>query len=91
MALLTKVRGRATLTLAVGAWFLLLALWDVSDHTFCSWCGNRFLTGPVYVWLFDTFGHWGPRVVLIAISVFLVVSSFWLASVTRENEGPSNP
>lgn len=90
MALLPKVRAGATFTLAGGAWCLLLALWDVSDQKFGSaWPGG--LTGPISAWLFDVFGHWGPRVVLMVFGVFLVALSFWLASVARKNAGPSNP
>src|ERR687896_2363162 len=89
MALLTRRRGRATFMLAFGAWFVLLALWDISDQTFGS-SKSAGLFGRhvdhVSGWLFDTFGHWGPRVVLIAIGIVLVAVSFWLASVARESE-----
>jgi hypothetical protein len=90
MALLTKDRGRATLALAFGASCLLFALWDVSDQSFGSSKSRGGLFGRFVdlapAWLFDTFGHWGPRVVLIAIGILLVAGSFWLARVARENE-----
>jgi|SRR5688572_3521054 hypothetical protein len=91
MALLTKVRGEATFVLAVGASCLLVALWDVSDQTFgSSWSRDRYLIRAFFAWLFDTFGHWGLRVPLMAFGVFLVASSFRVASVAREKEEPSN-
>lgn len=90
MALLTKDRGRATFTLAVGASCLLVALWDVSDQTFgSSLSQDRYLIRAFFAWLFDMFGHWGLRVPLMAIGVFFVAMSFRLAWVARENEGPS--
>lgn len=90
MARLTNIRSGATFTLAFGACCLLLALWDLSDQKFGStWPGG--LTGPISAWLFDMFGHWGPRVALVVFGVFLVALSFWLASVARKNDVPSNP
>ena len=90
MALLTKDRGRATLALAVGGSCLLFALWEVSDQSFGSSKSRGGLFGRFVdlapAWLFDTFGHWGPRVVLIAIGILFVAGSFRLASAARENE-----
>jgi hypothetical protein len=87
MALLTKLRGRATLALAVGASYLLFALWDVSDQSFGNSRGGLFgrFVDLAPAWVFDTFGHWVPRVVLIAIGILMVAGSFWLVSVTGEN------
>jgi hypothetical protein len=45
------------------------------------------LVGPVSAWLFNLFGHWGPRIVLIAIGTLFAAGSFWLARRARENEG----
>src|SRR5687767_3521010 len=94
MAPFTKERGRATLTLASGASFMVLALWDVSDQSFGS---SKPRGGPVgllidhfSVWLFDAFGHWGPRVALMGIGILFAAASFWLASVARETKGPSD-
>jgi hypothetical protein len=74
--------------LLVGASSLLVALWDLSDQTFGSTRAGG-LTRDVFVWLFDTFGHWGPRVALIALGVSSVAFSFWLASLEREDEAAS--
>jgi hypothetical protein len=91
MALFTKDRGR-TLTLACGASLVVLALWDVSDQSFGS---SEPRGGPIgllidhlSVWLFDTFGHRGPRVALVGIGIAFVAASFWLASPAREIRGP---
>ena len=90
MALSTTVRGWATLTLAAGASSLLIALWDVSNQSFGSYKRPAFPREYVSAWLFDTFGHWGPRVLLMALGVLLVALSFRFASLAREEDGPSN-
>ena len=64
---------------------MLIAFWDVSDTTFGS-SGRPSLSGRVSRWLFDAFGHWGPRVVLIAIGTLFIVGSFWLVSLPRATE-----
>lgn len=73
---------------------MLLALWDVADPSFGSSKPRGALVGllvdHVSVWLFDTFGHWGPRVALIAIGALFMAASFRLASAAREDEGPSD-
>lgn len=87
MALLRKVRGLPTLMLAAGASCFLVALWDVSDQTFGSNAPGIFR--GISTWSLDTFGHWGPRALLMALGVLLVLSSFRRASVARENDVPS--
>lgn len=73
---------------------MLLALWDVADPSFGSSKSRGgpggLLIGYVSAWLFDTFGHWGPRVALIAIGTLFVGASLWLASAARQDEGPSD-
>jgi hypothetical protein len=66
---------------------VLFALWDVSDQSFGKSRGGLFghFVDHAPAWLFDTFGHWGPRIVLIAIGLLMVAASFWLASVAIEN------
>src|SRR4030095_7000286 len=89
MAISTTVRAKATLMLLVGASCLLIAFWDLSDQAFGSSRAGG-LTREISVWLFHTFGHWGPRVALIAIGALSVAGSFWLASLAREDEAPSD-
>jgi cytochrome bd-type quinol oxidase subunit 2 len=79
------------MALAVGASCLLFALWDLSDQSFGSSRSRGGLFGGFAelspAWLFDAFGHWGPRVVLIAMGIVFTAGSFWLASLARENDG----
>jgi hypothetical protein len=82
--------------LAFGAWFVLLALWDLSDQSFGSslkWAS--LFVGPVVDHvsgsLFDTFGHWGPRGILIVIGILLVATSFPLVAGEKEHKTDHQP
>lgn len=90
MALLTTARGSAALMLGVGASFLVVALWDVSNERFGFYRRPLLPREYVSAWLFDAFGHWGPRAVLITIGVLGVAFSFWLAARAEADERPSN-
>ena len=86
---LSTLRHRATVTLALGGVCLLIALWDLSDQTFGA-SSRGALSGMISIWLFHTFGHWGPRLALIMIGVLFVALAFWLASLARRDEESSD-
>ena len=67
---------------------MLVALWDVSEQTFGSSSGGA-LSWIASIWLFNTFGHWGPRLALITIGILFMALSFRLASLARDDEAPS--
>ena len=69
---------------------MLIALWDVSDQTFGS-SKRANVVDSVSRWLFDAFGHWGPRLVLIAVGTLLLAWSFWLVSLPRADEALEQP
>ena len=89
MAISTTVRGWDTLTLLYGASCLLFALWDLSDEAFGATRGGAL--GAASAGLFHLFGHWGPRVTLIAIGLVFVASSFRLAALAKEQAGSVEP
>ena len=73
--------------LLLGGGLILLALWNISNRDFCSGgCGLLFslITAP----LFEHFGHWGPRVALLAVGTSFVALS--LIRGNNDDEGPSN-
>lgn len=78
------------MALAAGAACFLYALWDLSDASFGSAkSGSRPFGDLVYflpAWLYAAFGHWGPRILVMALGAILVIGSFWLSSVVQADE-----
>lgn len=89
MSTSTTVRGWDTLALLFGASCLLFALWDLSDEAFGA--SRVGALGAASAGLFHLFGHWGPRVTLIAIGLVFVASSFRLSALAKEQAGSGEP
>jgi hypothetical protein len=69
--------------LVVAAGIFGFSLFFFNDPQFCeSMCGN--ISQPLFSWLFEKFGPWGPR----SIFLFLGAVFVWLAlkKPTKRNE-----
>jgi hypothetical protein len=62
---------RASVDIILGVGLVLVALANPFDQTYCS-SGCGFFLSPAFDWLFSNIGHWGPRMLFIAIGALCI-------------------